>query len=92
MGAIAASLGAPQTKERAAVAATAYRALQQDARIFLRIDLPRLDENGARERLSELVTRSQELNRESALPSDTAWKRAKANIEAGSQKYEADTQ
>jgi hypothetical protein len=90
MGAVAASLGAPQTKERAAVAATAYRSLQQDVRIFLRIDLPKLDDEEARERLSELVSRSQQLNRESALPSDRAWKKAKAKIEAGAQKYEAD--
>jgi hypothetical protein len=90
MGAVAASLGAPQTKERAAVAATAYRALQQDARIFLRIDLPKLDDEEARERLSELVSRSQQLNRESALPSDRAWKKARSKIEAGAQKYEAD--
>src|SRR5437588_8494618 len=33
LGAVAASLGAPQTKEKAAIAATAYRALQQDTRI-----------------------------------------------------------
>ena len=90
MGAIAASLGAPQTKERAAVAATAYRALQQDARIFVKIDLSRLDEDEARERLSELVSRSQQLNRESALPSDRAWRKAKSKIEAGAQQYEAD--
>jgi hypothetical protein len=92
MGAIAASLGAPQTKERAAVAATAYRALQQDARIFVSIDLPKLDDDEARANLSELVSRSQQLNRESALPSDKAWKKAKAKIEAGAQKYEADKQ
>jgi hypothetical protein len=38
-GAIAAAIGAPQTKEKASVAANSYRALQQDARIFLQIDL-----------------------------------------------------
>src|SRR5262252_3921996 len=42
-GAVAASLNAPQTKEKASVAANAYRALQQDARIFLAIDLETLD-------------------------------------------------
>src|SRR5271166_3155272 len=41
VGAIAASIGAPQTKEKAAGSATSYRALQQDARILLNIDLAR---------------------------------------------------
>ena len=90
LGAVAASLGAPQTKEKAAMAATAYRALQQDTRIFLKIDLPGLIETDAREQLKELVSRSQQLNRESVVPSDSAWKKAKARIEAGAQKYEAD--
>jgi hypothetical protein len=90
LGAVAASLGAPQTKEKAAMAATAYRALQQDTRIFLNIDLPVLAEEEAREHLKELVSRSQQLNRESVLPSDSAWKKAKARIEAGAQRFEAD--
>ncbi len=90
LGAVAASLGAPQTKEKAAIAATAYRALQQDARIFLNIDLPTLTEEEAREQLKELVSRSHQLNRESALPSDSAWRKAKARIETGAQRYQAD--
>lgn len=89
-GAVAASLGAPQTKEKAAVAATAYRALQQDARIFLNVDLAKMTEDEARARLAELVERSQALGREAAIPSGLAWKKAKANIEAGAQKYEVD--
>lgn len=88
--AIAASLGAPQTKEKASVAANAYRALQQDARIFLAIDLARLDETAAREGLQKLVDRLQQLNRESGIPSSRAWRLAKRQVEAGSQTYEAD--
>jgi len=90
-GAVAASLGAPQTKEKSAVAATAYRALQQDARIFLNIDLGKMTEEDARTRLAELVERSQALSREAPIPSGLAWKRAKESIEAGTQKYEVDT-
>jgi hypothetical protein len=89
-GAIAASLGAPQTKEKASVAANAYMALQQDARIFLHIDLGRLDETAAREGLQKLVDRLQQLNRESVIPSTRAWRLAKKQIEAGSQTYEAE--
>jgi hypothetical protein len=90
MGAVAASLNAPQTKEKASVAANAYRALQQDARIFLAIDLGTLDENAAREGLQRLVDRLQQLNRESVIPSSRAWRLAKGQLEAGSQTYESD--
>lgn len=90
VGAIAASIGAPQTKEKAAGSATSYRALQQDARIFLNIDLARLSADDARDQLGLLVARLQQLNREAEIPSRGAWKRAKQSIEAGSQKYEAD--
>ena len=89
-GAIAASLGAPQTKEKASVAANSYRALQQDARIFLRIDLAEMKDTDAREGLQKLVDRLQQLNRESVIPSTKAWKRAQKQIESGSQTYEVD--
>jgi hypothetical protein len=89
-GAIAASIGAPQTKEKASVAANSYRALQQDARIFLRIDLAKLSDSDAREDLQKLVERLQQLNRESVIPSSKAWKRAQKQVESGSQTYETD--
>lgn len=89
-GAIAASIGAPQTKEKASIAANSYRALQQDARIFLRIDLAELSDTDAREGLQKLVDRLQQLNRESVIPSTKAWRRAQKQIESGSQTYEAD--
>jgi DNA-binding SARP family transcriptional activator len=89
-GAVAASIGAPQTKEKASGSATAYRALQQDARMFLTIDLGILPEDEARARLQELVERLQQLNRVAEVPSAGAWKRAKRSIEQGSQRYEVD--
>jgi len=89
-GAIAASLGAPQTREKASVAANAYRALQQDARIFLNIDLAHLDDAAAREKLCMLVDRLQQLNRDSVIPSAAAWRTAQRQVEAGAQTYEAD--
>src|SRR4051812_16542021 len=48
IGAVAASLNAPQTKEKASGSANAYRALEQDARVFYKIDLPSMDEEEAR--------------------------------------------
>lgn len=90
-GAIAASIGAPQTKEKAAFSANAYRALQQDARIFINIDVDIVSSDEARLRLEELVSRLQKLNAESEIPSGRAFKRAKKQIALGEhQTYKVD--
>jgi hypothetical protein len=91
VGAISASIAARRTTEKAAVSANSYRALQQDVRIFLNIDLDDMTVDDAREQLQKLVDRSQQLNRESEIPSDPAWRRAKKQIEGGSQTYETET-
>lgn len=91
VGAIAASIAARQTTEKAGVSANSYRALEQDARMFLQIDLDSMDIENARSTLQRLVDRQQQLNRESVIPSDKAWERAKKQVEAGSQTYKADT-
>lgn len=70
--------------------ANAYLALQQDIRIFIDIDLPGLKEGDAREQLSKLVARQQEINGAALIPSKKAYKRAKAIIEAGGQSYKID--
>lgn len=90
IGAVATSMGAPQTKEKATGSATAYRALQQDARIFLSVDLPSLPDDDARARLQQLTERLQQLNRVAEVPSSGAWRRAKRSIERGAQRYETD--
>jgi hypothetical protein len=89
-GAVSASISAPQTKEKASGSATAYRALQQDVRIFLTVDLPALSDEDARAKLQQLVDRHQQLNRAADVPSSSAWKRAKRSIEQGAQRYETD--
>lgn len=90
VGSIATFLEAPKAKLRAHHAANAYLALQQDARIFTKIDLDHLDEDKAREMLSGLAARLQELNATAEIPSAKARKRAKKNIENGYQNYEVD--
>lgn len=90
VGAISASIAARRTTEKAAVSANAYRALQQDTRVFLRIDLDTLSLDDARGVLQKLIDRLQELNRESEIPSPQAWKKAKEQIEGGSQTYESE--
>jgi hypothetical protein len=91
VGAVAASLGAPQTKEKAAGAANEYRALQQDARIFVNVDLLDLSDEDARKRLDSLVSRLQELNRQAEIPSRSSWRKARQNLDGGSQSYEVDS-
>lgn len=90
VGAIAATIAARQTTEKASVSANSYRALQQDTRMFLRIDLATLQIDDARSTLQELVDRLQQLNREAVIPSKKAWQRAKHQIESGSQTYETE--
>ena len=90
VGAISASIAARRTTEKAAVSANSYRALQQDTRIFLNIDLDSMTMDDARDQLQKLVDRSQQLNRESEIPSDPAWQRARKQIEGGSQTYESE--
>lgn len=70
--------------------ANAYLALQQDVRIFIDIDLPGLKDDDAREQLSKLVARQQEINGAALIPSKKAYKRAKTIIKEGGQRYKVD--
>jgi hypothetical protein len=89
-GAISATIAARQTTQKAAAAGSSYRSLQQDTRMFLNIDLNVTEIEVARDHLQKLVDRQQQLNHESQLPSNAAWKRAKKQVEGGSQTYETD--
>jgi len=91
-GAMATFLGAPKSKTQAHASGNAFLALQQDARIFINIDLDRLSADEARDRLSELVARHQELKNTSEIPSGRAWKKGKKNVEKGGQTYDIDTE
>jgi hypothetical protein len=90
LGAIATSLGAPKAKDRAHASANALLALQQDARIFMNIEMPLLSDEDAREQLRSLVTRQQELNATAEIPSRRAWRKSQKNIKDGRQNYEVD--
>lgn len=92
VGAIATSLGAPKAKDRAYASANALLALQQDSRIFINIDVDGLAEDEGRDQLQTLVARLQELNATAEVPSSRAWRRAKQNVDGGTQTYEADQQ
>jgi hypothetical protein len=88
--AIAASLGAPQTKERASTSANLYRALQQDTRVFRSVTGPRMNGDDAVSALLDLKARLQELNAHAELPSNRAWRTAKRQIEEGAQDFAVD--
>jgi hypothetical protein len=90
VGAIAATIAARQVTEKAGIAANSYRALEQDTRMFLQIDLESMAIVDARSGLQELVNRQQQLNREAVIPSEKAWHKAKKQVEGGSQTYKAD--
>lgn len=91
-GAIATTLGAPKAKDRAHSTANALLALQQDARIFINIDLGNTELDEASEHLRSLVARQQELNAAAEIPSHRAWKKGKENIAGGGQTYDVDAE
>lgn len=89
-GAVATVLGAPKSKDRAHSTANALLALQQDARIFINVDLAEMSIDDARDQLRTLVARQQELTATAEIPSKRAWKRGKQNVISGGQDYATD--
>lgn len=90
VGAVNATLNLGRRIEQAHSVANGYLSLQQDARIMREIDLLALSYDDARQRLTELVGRQQELNGTAPIPSRRLYKRAQRNIEEGGQTYEVD--
>ncbi|NEW72270.1 SLATT domain-containing protein [Streptomyces rhizosphaericus] len=90
LSAIMTSLGLARRIEEAQVAANAYLALQQDARLFYKVDLQVHEYDEARAALGELVARQQEVNRSAPIPTKRAYRRAGKNIEGGGQTYNVD--
>lgn len=88
--AIMTTLNLSKHKDEALTAANAYLAVQQDARIFCEIRLPKLEYDEGYQALSELVARIQEVHTSAPLVSKRAYKRTKKNIEGGGQTYEVD--
>lgn len=76
--------------EQANASANSYLTLQTDFRIFRQIDLPGASFEEARQALSELVARQQEVNAAAPIPSRFAYERARKNIELSGQSYEVD--
>ena len=88
--AVMTTLNASQRAEQSRGAANAYLALQGDARILRTIDLPGLDHEEARQRLTELVERRNAINETAPVPAFLAYWFGKRNIKKGRQTYKAD--
>jgi hypothetical protein len=86
------TLNAAQRAEQSRVAATAYLALQGDARILRSIDLATLDYADARTRLNELVERRNTINDSAPVASILAYWFGRRNITKKRQEYAVDKQ
>ncbi|MGW2354262.1 SLATT domain-containing protein [Actinacidiphila glaucinigra] len=88
LGAVLTTVYAPQRAGQAAASANAYLEIQTAARQHREIDLPDWPE--AREPLAALTTRRDAQNTQAEVPSRRAYRRAQANLRAGSQTYAVD--
>jgi hypothetical protein len=68
----------------------AYLALEGDARVLRTIDLPGLDHDEGRQRLSELVERRNAINETAPVPAFLSYLLGRRNILKGRQTYKVD--
>jgi hypothetical protein len=89
-GAVLTTVNASRRMTQAQASGNAYLEIQTAARQFLTIDLAHMAFEEAREQLSVLTQRRDEVNKTSDPPSRYAYWRARNNIKQGGQDYEAD--
>ncbi|MER8009622.1 SLATT domain-containing protein [Streptomyces sp. NPDC094149] len=90
LGAVLTTVNAPQRTAQAAASANAYLEIQTAARQSREIDLRQWTLEDARSALAELTARRDEQNTKAELPSWRAYRRAQANLRAGTQRYAVD--
>jgi hypothetical protein len=88
--AVMTTLNAAQRAEQSRASANAYLALQGDARVLRTIDLPGLEHDEARQRLTELVERRNAINETAPVPALLSYLLGRRNIAKGRQTYEVD--
>ncbi|MFC7933397.1 SLATT domain-containing protein [Streptomyces cinereoruber] len=90
LGAVLTTVNAPQRASQAVAAANVYLSIQTAARQHREIDLPGWSPAEAREALAALTTRRDEQNAGVDPPSRRAYRKARANLDAGGQSYAVD--
>lgn len=90
LGAVLTTVNAPQRAGQAAASANVYLEIQTAARQHREIDLPDWPLGEAREALAALTARRDAQNTQAEVPSRRAYRRAQANLRAGSQTYAVD--
>lgn len=83
-------VGATERAQRRQRSGTAYTQLRNEARIFLRVDLPHLTPEEAREGLRVLAGRRDELNQENVPVPEWLFKRAQKKIGRGDLEHAVD--
>jgi hypothetical protein len=89
-GATLTTVNASRRMTQAQAGANAYLEIQTAARQFLTVDLPTLDWQAAREQLTTLTQRRDEVNKTADPPGWYAYWRAKRNLTSGGQDYKVD--
>ncbi|WP_234323211.1 SLATT domain-containing protein [Streptomyces bikiniensis] len=90
LGAVLTTVNAPQRASQAVAAANVYLSIQTAARQHREIDLPDWSPAEAREALAALTARRDEQNAGVDPPSRRAYRKARANLDAGGQTYAVD--
>ncbi|MET7368071.1 SLATT domain-containing protein [Streptomyces sp. NPDC005566] len=90
LGAVLTTVNASQRASQAVAAANVYLSIQTAARQHREIDLPDWTSTGAREALAALTARRDEQNAGTDPPSRRAYRKARANLNAGGQTYTVD--
>jgi hypothetical protein len=91
-GAALTTLNPSRRVSQAQASANAYLELQTEARQFLLIDVPTLSAKDAREHLTQLTARRDEVNKTADPPGAYARWRATRNLKSGGQTYEVDSE
>ncbi|MGW5421666.1 SLATT domain-containing protein [Streptomyces sp. NPDC003943] len=90
LGAVLTTVNAPQRTAQAAASANTFLEIQTAARQHREIDLDRWTPEEARQALTALTARRDEGNAKAEVPSRRAYRKAQANLRAGTQAYAVD--
>ncbi|MER7536942.1 SLATT domain-containing protein [Streptomyces sp. NPDC097704] len=90
LGAVLTTVNAPQRSARAAASANAFLEIQTAARQHREIDLDHWSSEEARQALTALTARRDEQNAKAEVPGRRAYRKAQANLRAGTQTYAVD--